>query len=123
MNLIDKMNLTEDCGTSLRLNFISGAYLVLPSHHQLSVVDDVHREDEGAEGGVGDDGVLALGQEDQEEACQHEDDEEAAQHACCGGHFRYLYVLHQVFGYMDVYWMYGTAGDLYNRCVCMCRVE
>ena len=75
------------CDQITRMNFISGAYLVLPSHHQLSVVDDVHREDEGAERGVGDDGVLALGQEDQEEACQHEDDEEAAQHSCIGGNY------------------------------------
>ena len=41
--------------------------LVLPSHHQLSVIDDVHREDEGPERGVGDDGVLVLGQKDEEE--------------------------------------------------------
>ena len=53
----------------------------------LSVVDDVHREDEGPERGVGDDGALALGQKDEEEPCQHpdEDEEKAAQHASTGG--------------------------------------
>ena len=66
---------------------------MLSSHHKLSVVDDVHHEDEGAERGVGDDGPLGFGQKDHEDARKEEDDEETTEHPCqenyisdvCGG--------------------------------------
>ena len=66
----------------------------------LSVVDDVHGEDEGPERGVGDDGVLALGQKDEEEPCQHEDDEEATQHAC-GSEINHIFSVNQMHKYIE----------------------
>jgi len=60
------------------------AVLVLSPHHQLGVIDDVEREDEGASAAKANHHPLGLGEEHEDDAGDHEDDEQGAKHSSAG---------------------------------------
>ena len=57
-------------------------------NHQLSVEDNVHREDECSSRGVANLSIFLVRQEYHSEACHEENNKEAAQNACIGKMYR-----------------------------------